>query len=331
MTTTTPVSSQPKWLRLLTAFVAAIAAIVLPLSVTGAALPTSTHHPRHHATTWSVQVGNESADKAIQGMRYLPSNIWIHSGDAVRWTAGSTEIHTVTFLAAHQQLKPFDPTNPLQTTKQGGEWYRPGHYFNSGVLTTETGPVLGMTTVRDYRLSFGRPGTYTYYCLVHGVAMRGTIHVRPRWSHLPYTQAQYDRQAAWQGKAVLADGYRLWAATKHQASSRRVIEGNDDGTAMVMRFVYPTVRVRQWQTVTWANIGMGAPHTVTFGKEPANIFAPVGNPRWFHGGQLSSGIQVPGSTFRVRFVKPGVYHYICALHDSMGMVGTVVVVPRHHH
>ena len=31
--------------------------------------------------------------------------------------------------------------------------------------------------------------------------------------------------------------------------------------------------------------------------------------------------------FRVTFMSPGVYTYICALHDDLGMKGTVEVVP----
>jgi plastocyanin len=31
--------------------------------------------------------------------------------------------------------------------------------------------------------------------------------------------------------------------------------------------------------------------------------------------------------FRVTFTGPGTFNYICALHDDLGMVGTVVVVP----
>ena len=32
-------------------------------------------------------------------------------------------------------------------------------------------------------------------------------------------------------------------------------------------------------------------------------------------------------TFKVTFVKAGTFTYICALHDYMGMVGTVRVLP----
>jgi len=31
--------------------------------------------------------------------------------------------------------------------------------------------------------------------------------------------------------------------------------------------------------------------------------------------------------FRVTFAKAGTYNYICALHDTLGMKGTVVVLP----
>ena len=31
--------------------------------------------------------------------------------------------------------------------------------------------------------------------------------------------------------------------------------------------------------------------------------------------------------FRVTFIRPGVYHYVCALHDDLGMVGEIIVLP----
>ena len=31
--------------------------------------------------------------------------------------------------------------------------------------------------------------------------------------------------------------------------------------------------------------------------------------------------------FRVTFTQPGVYPYICVLHDELGMVGQVIVLP----
>ncbi|WP_269048551.1 cupredoxin domain-containing protein [Paenarthrobacter sp. Z7-10] len=102
--------------------------------------------------------------------------------------------------------------------------------------------------------------------------------------------------------------------------------GGDDGIAMVMRFVRPTVTIHRGDTVWFSNPGMGAPHTVTFGTEPANVFVPSGNPGHFRGGDLNSGIIPPGGKFAVTFKKTGTFNYICALHDYMGVVGKVIVV-----
>ena len=300
---------------------ALLAALLLPLALTAAALAPG--HSSHHARTWTVQVGNESRNQAIQGMAFLPSNIWIDAKDTIRWKAGSAEIHTVTFLARGQTLTPFDPSNPADLFKQGGSSYNGRSYYNSGVMSNVSNSGFPATTT--YSLTFPKTGTFTYWCLVHGMAMKGTVHVRKAGTPYPYSQWQYNRYSAKKAWAILHDGYRLWADTAEHATNRTVFEGNDDGVAMVMRFIRPTVYVHVGQTVTFKNIGMGAPHTVTFGPEPANLFAPVGDPTHYAGGQLNSGIQVPGSSFAVTFTKEGTFSYICGLHDFMGMVGKVVV------
>ena len=42
-------------------------------------------------TTWTVQVGSESSSQAIQGMAFLPGNIYINAGDKVTWEANSAK------------------------------------------------------------------------------------------------------------------------------------------------------------------------------------------------------------------------------------------------
>jgi len=310
-------------LRLLIAF---LTALFLPLALVGAAASWSPshHHPHHHS--WTVQVGNESRNQAIQGMSFLPKNIWINRGDTIKWEANGAEIHTVTFLAAGQTLEstqPFNPGNPQELLRQGGRWYDGHSYYNSGVMSNVSDS--GFPAVMDYRLHFPKTGNFTYYCLVHGMVMKGTVHVRHEGTPYPYKQWQYDRYSAKQARAILRDGYHLWHETAKHATNHRVFEGNDDGTAMVMRFIHHTVYVHVGQSVNFKNVGMGAPHTVTFGPEKADIFAPYGDPTNFSGGQLNSGIQEPGAHFRVTFTKAGTYDYICGLHDFMGMVGKVVV------
>ncbi|MDQ0731153.1 plastocyanin/azurin family copper-binding protein [Arthrobacter sp. B1I2] len=301
------------------------AAIALALSVAWAGpAGASSWGPR----SWTVQVGSESWDQEIQGMAFLPTDITVNEEDSITWEANSAEIHTVTFLASGQSLEPFNPGAPDQLNKRGGSWYDGQSYYNSGLLANVHVP--GFPTVKSYKLKFPHEGHFTYYCLVHGMAMKGTVHVQQRGSAYPHTQRDYDRSSAVQEEAILKDGMKLDDALAKHASSRKVFAGDDDGIAMVMRFVQPTVRVHVGDTVHFINPGMGAPHTVTFGDEPADIFAPSGDPKDYRGGDLNSGIipadAGPHSTFDVTFKTAGTFRYICALHDYMGMVGKVIVV-----
>jgi plastocyanin len=309
-------------LRPVRIFLAAAMALLLPVAVSGAALADSGKSSR----TWTVQVGSESDDQAIQGMAFLPEHVYVNAGDKVTWRANSAEIHTVTFLAAGQSLdstQPFNPTNPHQLFKQGGAVYDGHSYFNSGVMSNVSNS--GFKETRKYTLKFPHTGEFTYYCLVHGMAMMAMVHVRAAGTDYPYTQSQYDHQGQKQERAILRDGHKSWDAARDQASSHKVIAGTDNGTSMVMRFVHQEIKIKTGESVTFVNNGMGAPHTVTFGKEPANIFAPLGNPAAYAGGDLSSGLMPPGSHYTVTFTKAGEFDYICALHDFMGMVGTVEV------
>ncbi len=284
--------------------------------------------------TWTVLVGSQTDNMAIQGQRFLPGDITIDAGDTVTWAANAMEIHTVTFFEGGKPqatLPPLDPTDPMQVTAQGGDTMDGTSYFNSGVMTTGTdaGP-LPVPAVASYSLKFPAPGTFTYYCLVHGVMMRGVVHVQPAGAPYPYTQAELDAEAAWQTDAINDDGYALWADVRAASSRHRVFTGADDGVTMLMRFVHRKVVIHRGQKVHFVNtMSMGAPHTVTFGTEPQGpaLFQPSGNPTNYRGGDLHSGFMTPDAKFTVTFNKVGRFHYICALHDDMGMKGVVVVKP----
>lgn len=308
--------------------ITACCAAVLPLTLASGA----TAEAVTHARTWQVAVGEETANDAIQGMAFLPGSVWINVGDKIVWTARAGELHTVTFLAKGVttppplKINPFDPTNPFdpnQIFPVGGSHYDGLTYHNSGLLTDESNS--GFPAKRSYSLTFDKRGNYTYYCLVHGVVMKGTVHVRRAGSEYPFTQAQYNRRSAEKREQILSDGFKLWQQTRQQATNSKVFAGADDGTAMVMRWIKQTVNVRVGSSITFTNAGMAAPHTVTFGPDPANIFLPFGDPAHFTGQQLNSGILPPGGSFTVTFQKKGTFPYHCALHDYMGMIGTVVV------
>ena len=308
---------------------AAEAALVLSVAGVGPAAASSStwEGPR----SWTVQVGSESWDQGIQGMAFLPSDITVNKGDTISWEANSAEIHTVTFLASGQSLESLQPFNPAvsdELLKRGGDSYDGKAYYNSGLLSNVEVP--GFPVTKSYSLTFPAEGDFTYWCLVHGMAMKGTVHVQEEGSDYPHSQRDYDRSSRAQERSILSDGYELEDALAEQASDHKVLAGDDDGIAMVMRFVQATVTVHVGDTIEFLNPGMGAPHTVTFGAEPADIFAPSGDPAHFSSGNLNSGI-IPGnagphSTFAVTFTAKGTFKYICALHDYMGMVGEVTVI-----
>jgi plastocyanin len=120
----------------------------------------------------------------------------------------------------------------------------------------------------------------------------------------------------------------------------------------IVRFLNGKIEIHAGDTVEWTNLDPALPHTVTLGVDPANPGPPSGNVSFdadgaghatinFVGDSVHSGIfgaapedQVgvpqapPGYTvFRVTFTHPGTYDYKCALHDNLGMVGKVVVLP----
>jgi plastocyanin len=301
------------------------AATLLAGSTTTAAAAGATHD-------WTVLAGSQSADGSISGARFLPGEVWVDQGDTVTWEANSVEPHTVTFFpGGGQPAGPFNPGDPAQVTRVGSGAVD-GTYQNSGVLTTVTaGQDFGpfppfVVPYQDYTLSFPSQGAFDYYCLVHGVMMKGTIHVAAPGTPYPFTQTQYDAQAAATARAIHVDGNKLRASGLAAASNTHVMMGADDGTAMVMRFLRPSVTVHVGDTVVFDNSqSMGSPHTVTFGEEPAGPALEAYQPFATYGGGDLSSFVPPGLTFSVTFTAAGTYQYICALHDVQGMVGRVIV------
>jgi plastocyanin len=303
--------------------------ILLALSIAPAqAAPRAATSPR----TWFATVGVESQNHSIQGMVFLPGELWINVGDSVVWTVRSGEIHTVTFLATGQQRPPFDPSNQQLTMHQGGGVYDGHSYFNSGIMTTMPQASGFGLAAKTYQLTFGVTGDFTYICLVHP-GMQATIHVRPAGTPYPLTQRQYDRQSHQTRLDLLQQGHRLKAEAEVDAAQHHkqhlVIVGIGNDMVDVMRFFPRVITIHVGDTITFVNKSMG-PHTVTFGPEQ-NINVPYGTPNAFDGtSPLNSGLLGPkppfgGTTFSVTFTHAGRFPYICALHDYLGMTGTVVV------
>lgn len=308
--------------------------------------------PLVHAETWKATVGAQSHDQGRQALAFLPNEIWIHAGDSITWTFNVDEIHTVTFLTPTQVRPPFQVGCPGTTPS--------GSNFNDSSCVT-TGP---LTRPATYTVTFPNAGNFKVVCLVHE-NMTGLVHVLNSSDPLPHDQGFYDRQAAAEARALITDtdSFRSQSEDDHSAhnhsASNNVTVGIGEivatpagqQTLSIVRFIQPTTIIHVGETVEWSNSDPVTPHTVTFGAEPANPIPPSSNVTVDEDGALHAVISAPNESvhsgfliaapqeriglpqspiavtrFRVTFTQTGTFHFICVLHDGLGMKGKVVVL-----
>jgi plastocyanin len=308
------------------------------------------------ADTWQLQVGAQTGDKSHQALAFLPNEIWIHSGDSITWTFVANEIHTVTFLMPGQ-VRPNrfagcpgvpNGVTPDFSVFDGTTCVNSGIVSNSGAL--QSAPT--------YTVVFPATGNFKLVCLAHP-NMTATIHVLASAAALPFDQAFYDREAARERADLLSDA--MASAHNHSGSDAITagvghIIGNGGGTqtASVMKFMNATKVVHVGETVEWTTAEAVTSHTITFGPEPptatqtipsANVTIDADGARHaymnspsdvVHSGFITEPPQdriglaqapLSATRFRVTFTGPGIYKYICVLHDELGMVGEIVVLP----
>lgn len=206
-----------------------------------------------------------------------------------------------------------------------------------------------------YTVTFPTPGNYKLLCLIH-TNMNGTVHVLPKGSALPFDQFDYDQQARVQAHDLLFNG--TLDEDSPQSPTQVLMGGQLSATAggrsylAVVRFVPGTLRIHTGDTVEFVNVDPEEPHTVTFGTElcsgncptvPLNVTtaadgAMLGTIKSSTDSLASGFLQAspedavgnkqnpPGITrIRITFPNEGTFNYFCALHDTDGMKGTVVV------
>lgn len=95
-------------------------------------------------------------------------------------------------------------------------------------------------------------------------------------------------------------------------------------TMSSMSFVPATITITAGQQVVWKN-GSAYYHNVV--DDPQRVLNRVDVS--FPSGSIPFGSPLvqPGTSFYHVFDKPGTYHYVCVLHESSGMKGTVIVRP----
>ena len=91
-----------------------------------------------------------------------------------------------------------------------------------------------------------------------------------------------------------------------------------------MTFSQPQIVINAGEQVTWKNTSAVTHNVVTDAAKasnPADVKLPGGAQAF------DSGYLQPGQTFSYRLTVPGVYKYVCTLHESGGMKGVVIVKP----
>jgi len=318
------------------------------------------------ADTWQLQVGAETGDRANQALAFLPNEIWIHSGDSIRWTFPTHERHTLTFLKPGQTRPPgFGPIFGIPVGCPGltpdGSSFDGSACVTAGILLLDENTATA-TNAPTYSVTFPAAGNFKFVCLLHA-DMTGVVHVLDLSEPLPHDQDFYDRQAQSEQARLLAHAPRIedqegtpWDAlgTDVAAGIGKVVTTSGAGsqTVSLMRFVRQTIVVRVGDTVEWTSLDPSINHTVTFGTEPAdprpasaNVTPTLDGARQAVIGSTSDNVNSgflspapqdraglaqsnPGVTrFRVTFMSPGTFNYICAVHDQLGMQGTVIVHP----
>jgi plastocyanin len=310
--------------------------------------------PGRADTTWHVKVGAQSKDLGRQALAFLPNEIWIHVNDSITFRSGVDEPHTVTFMTP-PKTRPVDFTQgcggvpPFATS--------PATFSGSGCVSAP--PLLNGDT---FTIQFTKTGNYKVVCLLHP-DMTGTVHVLGATDALPHEQSYYDAQADDQADHLLSeadhDGHGGHGGWQHAATHGITVgdgeilaNGGGKSTAALMRFTDSTMTIHVGDTVEWENRDPATPHTITFGTEPAESVLPMPSADVkvdadgarhatlnHPGDSTHSGFILaapeevpfvstppPGVTrFRVTFKGAGTYPFICALHDGLGMTGTITV------
>ena len=301
------------------------------------------------AAQWNATVGAQSNDKGDQALAFLPNEIWIHAGDQITWTFDADEIHTLTFLTADQPRPFFADGCPGFSTD-------PATYDGSTCVTTPP-----MVSGQTFTVIFPVAGNFKLVCLVHE-NMTAVVHVFDPAETLPHDQAFYDHQAANQRNELLSDGRRHAHGHRSQDNSPHAVtagigevtaKAGGSNTVSVMRFSNHNIQIHARETVEWDNQDPVTPHTITFGPDPVGDPAPPSpdvtvDPdgarhaiidsisATTHSGFIVAAPQerlglpqapLGVTRFRVTFPNAGTFPYQCALHDGLGMAGTVIV---HH-
>ncbi|MEJ2359119.1 MAG: plastocyanin/azurin family copper-binding protein [Deinococcales bacterium] len=312
----------------------AFRSIVWAAALVGFALSTAAAAQSAGAQAWKVSVGGLSPDHKIDAQIFAPSVIVVDAGDTVTWTGVG---HTVLFTPGGARPPVIIPNpkgqgmidNPEVFAPQGGKSYTGEGVAGSGLLTPQN---------QSYALTFPKPGVYRYLCGLHP-GMRGTVVVQPAGTPYPHTAAEYEAiakqelQAAFDGaERALAQAQKPYVLPGPGGSKTYEIwAGIGTSNATADLYAPATLTIHVGDTVVWTQPDVHELHSVTFtsgAKDTPADNAPHGGHTYSGVEHLSSGLMGPDQRYALTFTKAGTFHYFCTIHDTVGMEGTIVVLPN---
>jgi plastocyanin len=286
---------------------------------------------------------NDPKDPNIAVLEYLPQKVTVAKGTTVTWEIAGPEPHSVTFVPPGTKTPPSTQSDASLTfpTPPTGP-YDGTTLVNSGVLP------LGQTSqVQKFSMSFGKTGTYTYYCVLHP-NMVGTVTVTDdtQDSQQKITKTGNQQKAKYlkEGEAAKAKLVKSTPkATKNANGSTTytVQMGASTAHTDVLAFAPAPRKVKVGDSVTFLN-NSAAPHTASFGgtlvptiPTAENVVQPQPGPSpqaivantYLNTGWLppktKNGPPASARSYTYTVPSPGKFTYVCVLHLPSGMAGEI--------
>jgi plastocyanin len=272
-----------------------------------------------YAEEWQVITGAESPDRGTQALAFLTNELWVHTGDSIRWSFHTHERHTVSFLATGQSRPPgFGPTFGVLAGCPGVT--PDGSSFDGSECVTSD--ILLLSTEEDrsanaptYSVQFPTAGNFKFVCLLHP-DMTGVVHVFNASESLPHDQEFYNRQAQRERTLLLGKGSRMQVRSFAAAEDRLqtadlavgagevvTTTGAGSQTISLMRFFRQTIVVRVGDTVEWTSLDPSINHTVSFGTEPVDPRPPSAGVQLTSDGARQAVIASPGDNVNSGFLS----------------------------
>ncbi len=311
---------------------------------------------------WTLYVGAENKDQGKQADAMLPNEAWILAGDSIKWQwQPKNEPHTVTLLTPGG-LRPAPPGPGPQfgcAPNTSPATYTGTACVDSGPLTGGGSFTVSFPNSGNYKFVciFHTNMNGTVHVLPAGSALP---YIQSDYDRQAKDQAE-DILGDFDSPT---EEVKDFPRSKNEVLMVGELTATGGGRQYlaIVRFFPETIYISKGETVEFTNADPEEPHTVTSGKDDSltNDQAPVGlgtpasdlaltatatstsSPTWGNAtaatGVNSGFLQAspedavnraqaaPGITrIRITFNATGTFYYHCALHDTDGMQGKVVV------